>query len=269
MRTSSFGLIGIIGIASLAACSVSSTANSITLKTQKEFVDANPVTLTSATDWTGEAIQVPNDSVDFVNGEGGVKVVVDSSATKVTATATFTARADDDAHESEAQQSIVDAKQTFTINGFTVNCGHGQTHGTSGAGSSGCKLITLTIPAGTAAKPHDLTVGDGNGGIELTGTVIAKNLKVQENGTGTVTVDVDPQKGSTVAITGGFDVVVGVPSTFAADSVTLTGPGDPKDIDTSAFTGLQSGSGFGAAGTGAASFSVTTGSIGTIKFVKL
>ncbi|HEY8074697.1 MAG TPA: hypothetical protein VIF62_11315 [Labilithrix sp.] len=269
MRSSSLGLLGVIGIASLSACSVSSTANSLTIKTQKEFVDSNTVTLTSATAWAGEPIKIENDSVDFVNGTGGVQVQVDPSATKITATATFTARADDDAHESEAQQSIVDAKQTFAVDGFSFVCHHGQTHGTSGAGSSGCKLIVLTVPPGTAAQALDLTVGDGNGGISFSDKVLAKNLLVQENGTGDLDVKVDPQKGSTISITGGFDVTVGVPSTFAADSVTLTGPNDPMDIDTSAFQGLASGKGYGTAGTGASSFSVTTGGIGTIKFVQL
>ncbi len=269
MRSSSVGLLGVLAIASLAACSVSTTSNSITLKTQKEFVDTNDITLTSTTDWDGSPIKVQNDSVDFVNGEGGVKIVIDANATKITAVGHFTARADDDAHISDAQQSIVDAKQTFTMNGFSVSCGHGQTHGTSGSGSSGCKLVTVTIPAGTAAKPLDLTVGDGNGGVEFSGTALAKALTVQENGTGNLAINVDPQKGSSVSIKAGFDVVVGLPGTFAADSVSLAGGQQASDIDTSAFPGLETGKGFGTAGTGAASFSVETGGVGTIKLVKL
>jgi hypothetical protein len=268
-RSSSFGLIGVLAIASVAACSVSTTPNSITLKSQTEFVDTNDVTLTSATAWAGEAIKVQNDSVDFVNGEGGVKIVVDASATKVTAVGHFTARADDQAHESDAQQSIIDAKQTFTMNGFSINCGHGQTHGTSGSGSSGCKLVTVTVPPGTATQPMDLTVGDGNGGINFTGTVLAKQLTVQENGTGNSVVDVDPQKGSTISVKDDFDITVGLPASFSADSITLSGGQQASDIDTSAFQGLQSGKGFGTAGAGAASITVTTGGVGTIKLVKL
>src|SRR5437899_2638605 len=94
-----------------AACS-SSAVSASSGPSQKEFADAKPSTLASAT-WNGEPIVIRNDSVDFVNGPTGVHVIVDSTATHITAVATFTARADDDAHARDAQESVDDARQAF------------------------------------------------------------------------------------------------------------------------------------------------------------
>jgi len=266
-------LLGVLAVASLAACSVSTTANSITLKTQKQFRDETQPAK-SVPYKAGDAISINNDGIPAAIGDAGVDITVDPSATQVTVQPIFAAFADDDAHEQDAKASIQDAIPTFSLtggNGTPINavCHHGGDHGTSGGNKSGCILFKVTVPAGTATEPLDLTVGDGNGGIRFNGTVLAKALTVQENGTGDLVVNVNPQKGSTVKITGDFDVTVGLPAGFSADSITFSGPNDAADIDTSAFQGLQSGKAYGQAGTGAASISITAGGIGKLKLVSL
>ncbi len=266
MRSSSFGLVGVVAIASLAACSVSSTANSITFKTQKQFTDSTQAPKSAS--WNGEAISITQDGVQNAIGDSGLEFVVDSSATQVTVAAVFAAKADDDAHESDAQASIKDAIATFNVGGgngspITIECHHGSAHGTSNSAQSGCLKLTVTIPAGTAAKPLDLTAGCGNGDTKFDGPVTAKSLHLQSNGAGSADVKVTPTKGGTIDLeTGGAatDFTVELPSDFAADSVTLTSESsEPDAVTTSDFPNMKSGSGFGTSGTGAASLKVVSG----------
>ena len=269
MRISSVSLFGVLAIGVLSACSVSTTANSITFKTQQEFTDSSQPAKTSTADWNGEAIKIVNDGVNPLTGAGGIEITVDPSATKITASAVFAARADDDAHKSDADQSIADAIQTFTIsedNGFTVECHHGQAHGTSGQASSGCKLLRVTIPQGSDTKPVQLTVGNGIGDLKFVGSGVltASKLDVQNTGVGDMDVKVQPTKGATLSVTGSDDITVRLPGDFASDSVTIEGGMDETDIDTSAFSGMKSGSAFGTTGTGAASLNIKTSGVGKI-----
>jgi hypothetical protein len=228
MRSSSC-VLGVFAIASLAACSVSTTSNSITFKTQKEFVDSSQPKKTSTAAWNGEPITISNDGVNPLTGTGGIVITVDPNATNITAQAIFSARADDDAHKSEADASIADAIATFQISegsSFNIKCGHGQAHGTSGVATSGCKLLTVTIPPGAADKAHTLSVGDGNGGISFSGAVYAKSLTVTENGEGDVDVKVNPVTDANVVVTGDNAVSVGLPADFSSKMITLNVGGE-------------------------------------------
>jgi hypothetical protein len=249
-----------------AACASSQPAPG---STQKEFADPNAKTVESLTTWAGEPITIENDAVDFVSGPAGTLIVVDPTTRRVSATATFTARASDDAHGDEAASSIADAKQAFGIDGFTVKCHHGQTHGSSRSGSAGCKQLKVTIPAGTTDLPLELRVVDVNGGITISGPLITKTLVVEEKGTGTVSVEALPNAGATILVRAGFDVRVLLPKTFAADHITLRGGTTTNDIDTSAFLGLSNDAAFGTPGAGAALLDVSTSTVGTITLVRL
>lgn len=258
MRSSSVFVLGIVGVASLAACSVSTTSNSITFKTQKEWMDSSQPAKATTADWNGEPITINNDGVNPLTGTGGVEIKVDASATKVTAKALFAARADDDAHKSEADASIADAIQTFQVTesggAINIKCGHGNAHGTSGVATSGCKLLTVTIPAGTATMPHKLTVGDGNGGITFSGpAVYASKLTVTESGLGDVLVKVNPVKDARVVATGDNTVNVALPASFSSKMITLNVEESDATkakarIDTSAFSGLENGKSFPTSG---------------------
>src|SRR3954464_6988998 len=108
MRSSSVGLLGVLAVASLAACSVSTTANSITIKTQKQFRDETQPAK-SVPFKAGDAISINNDGIPAAVGEAGVQITVDATATQVTVQPVFAAFADDDAHEQDAKASIQDA----------------------------------------------------------------------------------------------------------------------------------------------------------------
>lgn len=142
----------------------------------------------------------------------------------------FAARADDDKKE-DADASIRDAIQTMVINetagGFDVRCGHGSAHGTSSVAGSGCKVLRVTIPSGSATRPLNMTVGNGNGSIRIglanAGDVPLLNTPlVDNNGLGEVDVRANPVRGSRFTITGEREVRVALPSAFSAQKVTLT-----------------------------------------------
>lgn len=246
MRSLSLVPVAALLFANLAACDVSTTANSITFKTKPEFVDSTQPGKTSVADWNGEPIEIANAGVNPLLGEGGVRVNVDPSATKISVSAVFAARANE---EAEAQESIRDAIATLAIDEaggrFKVSCGSGGKHGSSDAAASGCKLLNVTIPAGSADKPLDLRIGNGMGDLKLSGAVTASNLVIDNNGTGgDVDVKVIPVKGASVVVTGEAAVTVAVPADFSAESVVLTvDEDDPAEIaariDTSAFDGME------------------------------
>ena len=166
-----------------------------------------------------------------LSGTGGVEVKVDSAATRISVAATFSAQADSD-KKADADLTIRDAIQTLVIeegaNGFNIKCGHGQAHGTSGVAASGCKILRVTIPAGSATKAHDLTVGDGNGAIRVgladagDSAPYVRKLLVGNNGLGAVDVRVKPVAGADLVITGEREVRVALPGSFSAQKVTLT-----------------------------------------------
>lgn len=242
---SSFAVVGVLGAMALSACSISTTDNSITFKTVPEFVDPNQPAKTSTADWNGEEITINNDGVNPLTGNGGVEIVADPSATKITASAVFAARADT---EAEAKLSIADAIGTFQLDEtggkFSVRCAHGGEHGTSKVAASGCKLLRVTVPAGTADKPVSIVIGSGNGGIRVNGALTVQSLKIDENGVGDVSVNVNPVAGATVIVTGENEVRVGLPANFSAERVVLTvNESDPAEaaarINTTDFPGLE------------------------------
>lgn len=266
MRSPSLVPFAALLFAGLAACDVSTTANSITFKSKPEFVDSSQPAKTSVADWNGEPIAISNAGVNPLIGDGGVRVTVDPNATKITVSAVFAARANE---ESEAQDSIRDAIGTLAIDEsggqFKISCGHGGAHGSSDVAASGCKLLNVTIPAGSADKPLDLTIGNGMGNLTFSGAVTVSKLLVDNNGTGgVVDVKVIPVKGASVTVTGEDVVSVAVPADFSAESVILTvDESDPTAaaarIVTSDFAGMESNQPFpttGATENAAASLNV-------------
>lgn len=260
MRSSSFAISGAM-FGAVGLLLVSASGCRIEAHSQTSFEDKGQPAKVSTKDWAGEPITIENGGINPLTGTGGVEVKVDPSATKITAEATFAATADDD-KESDAKLSIADAARTFVIeesaNGFTIKCGHGAAHGTSNVAASGCKILRVTIPAGTATLPHTLKVGGGNGAIrvglaEAGGVAFVKSLTVDNNGLGDVSVRANPVKGATVVVTGEDAVQVALPSTFSAEKVTFTV--DETDsakiaarIITSGFPGMVSGSSYPVAG---------------------
>lgn len=267
MRSSFAFVLGALGLAALSGCSVSTTDNSITFKTQPEYVDSTQPAKSSSKAWAGEPIQINSDGIQVAGGTSGITVVVDPSATNVKVQADFVARADT---EAEGKLSIADAIQTFSLdesNGqITINCKHGASHGSSSAANSGCKRMTVTIPAGSASQPHKLTVGLGNGDIKFSGAPTVANLLVDNNGSGDVDVSAVAAKGSKIVVTGEFSVIVRLNADFAADNVVLTVPPDSLSTEaenaarlvTSDFPGMKSGSPYGTQGTGAQELNVQT-----------
>jgi hypothetical protein len=266
---SSFVSGALVATAALAAVTaLTATACSITAKTQPEFVDPGQAPKTSSKTWDGEEIVVNNAGVNPMLGTGGVTITFDENATTITAKADFVARADT---EAEAKLSIADAIATFRIEesaGRTsILCGNGGAHGSSSAAASGCKRITITLPAGSAQKPLKLTVGTGMGDIRFTGAPVVSSLLVDNNGTGgEVDVAANPVKGARIVVTGEDNVTVRLPRAFAADKVVFTFPVDSSaTVDENAarvnvadFPGMKNGEAFGTVGSGASELNVQT-----------
>jgi hypothetical protein len=225
MRSSSFALFGAVGV-----LLVSASGCRIEAHTQTQFEDSTQPAKTSTKAWNGEAITIQNDGINPLGGTGGVEVKFDPAATKITATAIFAAHADDD-KKADADASIKDAIGTFTLdesNGFTIKCGHGGSHGTSNVAGSGCKILRVTLPTGSATQGLSLTVGNGNGpinfGLANAGSVpFVKSLNLDNNSlVGEVNVRLHPVKDATIVITGEDVVNVALPSDFSSQKVTLT-----------------------------------------------
>lgn len=226
MNASSLRLSGLFGAVSLLV--VGAAGCRIEAHTQTQFEDSSQPAITAKKDWNGEKITIDNGGVNPVTGTTGVEVKVDPNAKRISVSATFAAHADDNM-ESDARASIKDAQQSLVIdeaNGFTIHCGHGGAHGTSNVAGSGCKLLTITIPAGSATQPLDLTVGNGNGsmrvGLANAGDVpFVRNLTVDNNGSGDVDVRARAVKDAVIVITGEDKVHVALPSDFSAGKISL------------------------------------------------
>lgn len=258
----------------IAAIVVSATGCQVqaSVKTKTRFVEPN-IVKEDTTEWKGQPITIKIEGVG-VAVNGGVKVTADPNATKVSANARFLAMAFEDG-KADADQSIVEAKSTFTIessaSGITVSCGHGGTHGSSNGGESGCELVNVVVPSGSAQTPLELTVQGGNGDmtLQLRGATI-KNVGLNNNGSGDTSVEIPSTQGASVSLVSNKsgDIAVTLPTDWAADEVILQADAD-KIVN--AFSDAKLGAGAGGRGTkgsGLASLKVTSkefaGSTGTI-----
>jgi len=258
MRSSS-SLVRLALVGAVGALLVSASGCRIEAHTQTQFEDATQPAKTSTKDWAGEVITINNGGVNPVTGASGVEVKFSSTATKITAQATFAAHADDD-KEADAKSAIKDAISTFVIeetaSGFNIKCGHGNSHGSASVAGSGCKKLTVTLPAGSATQALDLTVGGGNGDMNVGSAGEApfvKNLIIDNNGAGDVIVRARPVKDAVVVVTGEFAVAVALPADFSAGLVLFTtNDSDPVKanarVHAEAFPGMVSGSPYPVAG---------------------
>lgn len=255
------GTVACAIVATVAGCQAS-----LTVKTKNRFVEPDVVQEDSA-DWTGANGQTINIQIEGVgvSVNGGVSVTSDPSITKVKATARMLAMAFTE-EKSNADQSIVEAKQTFTIShtdsAITVSCGHGQTHGSSNGGDSGCEFIDVRVPAGNANAPLRLSkVLSGNGTVtlQLSNATLAE-LGVNSNG-GNITSDLPATEGGNYSLVSekADDITVKLPADFSADNIILQA--DADKIDLGPFSDIQNGDGKGGRGTkgqGLASLKVTS-----------
>jgi hypothetical protein len=249
-------------VCALFATAVAGCQVQASVKTKTRYVEPN-ITQTDTADWAGQDINIKIEGVG-VSVNGGVRVVADASVTKVTATARFLAMAFED-EKSNADQSIVEAKGTFTItntaSAITVSCGHGGAHGSSNAGESGCELVEIRIPAGDAQKGLAVTVAGGNGDVNVNlASATIKNVGVNNNGSGSTDVQIPSTVGANVSLVSNKsgDINVSLPASWAADKVTLQADSDKIANAFSDLTKYDGTSGRGTAGTGLAALTVTS-----------
>ena len=263
-----FGTALVAVMGGLSGCQVDVSA-----KTKTRFVEPNVVRGDDSPDWAGQPIKIDIAGVGFAQN-GGVRVTADPNATKVRAVARMLAMAFDE-EKANADQSIVEAKSTFTVtssaSGVTVACGHGQSHGSSAAGESGCELVEITIPVGSLDSPLLLEVLGGNGDmtVQLRSAVL-KNFGLNNNGSGDTSVEIPASLGANVSLVSekSGDIAVTLPQGWSADEVILQADEDKiENPFTDAKLGVGAG-GRGTPGAGLASLKVTSksfaGSTGTI-----
>jgi hypothetical protein len=248
--------------AALGLVVVSASGCRIEAHSQTQFEDTTQPARTALKAWNGEPITINNGGVNPVTGTAGIEVKFSSTETNIKAEANFAAHADDD-KKADADATIKDAIATFVIeesaNGFNIKCGHGGSHGTASSSGSGCKKLIVTIPTPTAAKPLDLTVGGGNGDVRIglangpSDVPYLSKLLVDNNGAGDIDMRIHPVKGSSIIVTGEFEVRVALPSDFSAEKCLFTtNDDDPVKANarviTTDFPGMTSGSAYPAAG---------------------
>jgi hypothetical protein len=262
-----FGTVVAAIVASVSGCQVEAS-----IKTKNRFVEQNVVKDTTA--WDGNSnlqIDIRSEGVG-VSAGGGVKVTADPNAQKVTATARFLAMAFAE-EKASADQSIVEAKSTFTVTSsvdtsttppvtkVSVVCAHGGSHGSSNGGDSGCELLEITIPAGNEGHPLALTVAGGNGDMSLQlAAATISNVGANNNGSSDITAALPATKGGIISLVANQsgDIDATMPASWAADEVILQADADKIS---NAFTDAQLGSGAGGrgtAGTGLASLKLTS-----------
>ena len=252
-------LLGVVAGAS--GCTVQAS-----VKTKTRFTEPGVAPSSQPTEnWAGEKIIVRAEGVG-VAVNGGLEVVVDPSATKVTAVADMVALANDD-DKTSADQSIVDAKATFKITKegdvWNVVCGHGASHGSSNAGESGCNKVIVRIPAGDSTNKIALDALSGNGSVNI--DVSAATLEsLGVNGKGDITVRAPATLGANISVVAeqADDVNLLLPSSFAADEVYFVADADKivnnvSDLQLTDAEGGKKGS-RGTAGTGAKSVKLTS-----------
>ena len=252
VRSMRFGYVALVAGMLTTACTTEISLSAKTRDVQDNVLKADVL------DWSGGKIRIQNDGVG-VSINGGVKVVADASATKVSATARFVALVLPE-EKTNGDLSINDAVETFSItrsgDDVIVNCNHGQTHGSSAAGDSGCELLTVTIPTGTATTPLDLSVLSGNGEVNLAlSSAVLVDLATSSNVGNTVAV-LPATKSATIALVSeqAGDLDVTMPAGWSADSVVL---GADADEIANSFA-LTSTGGYGAPGAGLASLTITS-----------
>jgi hypothetical protein len=213
MRLSSIGLSSLaLSFVVLAGCSISTTDNSITIKTQKRFT--RTVSRTAPVAWVNQPIVVEN-----INGDLKVDVVASNT---ITVDADLVAYADDDAHQADATASLDETEGTLGIEEtegkIHVFCKKSQTHGTSGATLSACGL-RVHVPASSAAAPMNIIVSAGNGQASAAGIY---GTAIVHTSTGDVSLSMILGKdGSAEASTGNGTASLTLPADWAADQVLL------------------------------------------------
>lgn len=277
MKRSAF-LLGACGLFVLAGCSVETGPDSITFKAQTKF-NGTPVSKTAQNDWNGHAIEIQN-------ANGDVTVQGDASVTKITVDYVPFAFADKE-DEPSAQAAIREVDATLKIDEsadkITITCGQASAkHGSANTGTTGCGSFTVKVPSNqgialvavskngsmtaTGLQSSDtstIDVRSDNGSVTATG--IRGNAKVYSDN-GSVTASLTPNVGSTLDVsTGNGDIDLALPSDFAADSLSLSGGSDGKDVKIEGFSDITAEStSRGTAGQGAKSITAKASSLGTL-----
>lgn len=238
MKFGSFLSFGRIAPLALVAATVASGCT-LTVKTKTRYVlpDGDPSTVaTAAEDWNGEPIDVQAAGVQ-VSVNGGANVTGVANLKKITVKARVLAMADD-TDKASAELSLAEAAKTLSVakvdGKFVIACGHGGSHGTSNADTSGCELLDIQIPAGDTSKPIELTTSLGNGSLNVSGVTVKS---AQLTGDGDATAKLSFVKGATISLTANSgNASLSIPAGSSADSVVLLG--DAKK-STSAFEGVK------------------------------
>ena len=168
MRATVFpGLFVLAAFTALAACSVS-----VDFKLPKRF---------NGTEQKKEAVAEFNlEEIQIANKNGELKVVGDSSVTKITALVKPFALAPEDTPQSDADEALKDIYASLVVTEsagkVTVNCGQAATkHGKVETGNTGCDL-TIKIPTGKGGVK--LTALSGNGSLSSSGLTAADGAQV-------------------------------------------------------------------------------------------
>lgn len=212
----------------------------VTVKTQTKFRPAAPVTGSSQAAWTAQAIEIEN-------ANGGVRIVGDASATKVTFSTFPFAFADT---QTDGDAAVADVQGRIAIDETAdriyVHCSTAsKSYGTAANGTTGCDDLTVTVPAGSLSAGLKLKAVSHNGSVSaqnLTAAAGQQLLILSDNGsvtasniTGSVRAHTDngsvdasftPTGGAQCeASSGNGDVTLSLPADFSADALALSAKG--------------------------------------------
>jgi hypothetical protein len=242
--------------AGLTIAAVLSGGCTVTVKTQQKFTATSPVTKTEAGTWTNQDIVIENKN-------GNVTVNAVPGLTQITLSAVPFAFADDSAHQSDAQQAMLDVQGSITIDETTagkvvVSCNvASKNYGTAANGTTGCDSFTVQVPAAGVALQATADNGSITAG-NITGAQGKAVIIQSHNGDCTATLTPMMTSALTASSENG-PVTLLLPNSFAADSITMTASNGTVSVEGFGTDFTSASKSRGAPLTGASSITATSG----------
>lgn len=240
-------IVSLAVVLAATGCTVSAT-----VKTQTKFT-GQQVNKTEMGTWTNQTIEIEN-----LNGS--VVVVPQQGLTQISVSTTPFAFAD---VQADAQPALADVTASVTIDESQpgkvyVHCAQSsKPYGSAGQGTTGCDSFTVNVPAAAVA----LSATAHNGPIQTNGVITAGASQVVKihSDNGDATASLTPSQGSQLeASSGNGNVTLSLPSSFAADAITMTTGNGMVTVTGFATDFTNTSTSRGTAGTGANSITAHT-----------
>lgn len=233
---------GIAAILATAACTSSLEEVGASDDAVSTLTRAPDIEVAASRTWAGEDIQIFTDGAQL-SIAGGLEIVADPTATKVSAIAQLSAFYTPGVTTPSADRGTLSVE--LVAGRLRVRCTRAPA-----IGEGGCNHVRVVVPAGTAAQPLVLRAQSFSNVAPTSFAGASAFLgELTIHASGDIHAVVPATKGASIELAStGHDVTAVLPADFASNHVLLRG--DSDQIDTSDFPDVTSGAPRGAIGTG-------------------